>query len=1020
MVGQVQSRQIRQKYGVYFDLRDGEILGLVNRVLEGRSEALGDQSDTNLHPHGIKELVDTPAARMALAVVNLLNNQEAGRSQARDRLMGLRILYDEVINSASTALRRNTARVLMQVMKGIVRAHGNEEHQLKLAHDFRAAAQGTPRIVRRLLRRYDLPEMPEAWNQVAFDDHVYDMNTKGRKSPTHLVMDAWIRGLRSLTIVYDNCVDPNVAQEVLSAASIVGISVRIGIEFKVPFRGRFVKFLWIPRGFLSDQDFLDFLKSPKMARLIALGRDVVAFTRDMVLKELDLWNDAVRPGCARTYGVDIPPVSADDFLNYVGQGHANKERLAEFLYTMLQPRIDRIIEGLALKPESSLSEEERRRKGLLEALCSDVIQDEWLNESVHEELPRIVLPDDMESLPPLMALTPMGLMKELQSVTASYRVSLGTRSLGVQDVMELLWDCKGTISHLEIFSMRGWTEGSMTSIHEIGELQTALNSGQGPRLKQMIRQMIRDIREAGDEERAAKFEGILSNVPTLWERYRHVPLKSRVGTGSSNRTHSFGMGLVVADTLPRRTARFFKDPKAGYSLIPVCAPLEQRVIYREPESPGVWESFLRSLRRLPLCSKLGMEKRVEWSAPRERMRVCEKGNVANLDGPSNFRLAMEEKKSGRGPGPRYLNSRLTNILKVLAGFIPAFLSFLYTQDIWFLAWFGSLIWFSITGVRNVVQMVLAAKGLNRSSLIHWRSQVSINRLCDSLMYTGVSVFLLELTMRVLILQNTLHITAATNPVLVFACLSCLNGMYICCHNIYRGFPKSAAIGNLFRSILAIPLAAFYNAALWQLCLFLGVADPAFYLAPSAAVISKSASDTIAAVIEGFADSRNNRRKRNMDYKSKLRGIFDCYTHLELLFPKEDALARLARPGGLKGRGGAEALKLERSFIINALDMMYFWFYQPRAQEACRQMVRTLSSADRTVLALSQLVLLREREISQLMVDGLVGRDFARPLAFFLNKRKEYIKAMVHLCKPGRTVTMRTHKAVFGAAGQSPS
>jgi hypothetical protein len=26
-------------------------------------------------------------------------------------------------------------------------------------------------------------EMPEAWNQVSFDDHVHDANTKGRKSP---------------------------------------------------------------------------------------------------------------------------------------------------------------------------------------------------------------------------------------------------------------------------------------------------------------------------------------------------------------------------------------------------------------------------------------------------------------------------------------------------------------------------------------------------------------------------------------------------------------------------------------------------------------------------------------------------------------------------------------------------------------------------------------------------------------------------------------------------------------------
>ena len=35
----------------------------------------------------------------------------------------------------------------------------------------------------RELRRYHLLEMPEEWNQIAFDDHVHDANTKGRKTP---------------------------------------------------------------------------------------------------------------------------------------------------------------------------------------------------------------------------------------------------------------------------------------------------------------------------------------------------------------------------------------------------------------------------------------------------------------------------------------------------------------------------------------------------------------------------------------------------------------------------------------------------------------------------------------------------------------------------------------------------------------------------------------------------------------------------------------------------------------------
>ena len=88
-----------------------------------------------------------------------------------------------------------------------------------------------------------------------------------------------------------------------------------------------------------------------------------------------------------------------------------------------------------------------------------------------------------------------------------------------------------------------------------------------------------------------------------------------------------------------------------------------------------------------------------------------------------------------------------------------------------LAWGGTFIWFGITGVRNVVQMVLAAKGATRDTLLHWKDQVSVSRLCDSLMYTGISVLLLEVMVRVWLLDRTMGITVAQNPWTVFTVLN---------------------------------------------------------------------------------------------------------------------------------------------------------------------------------------------------------------------------------------------------------
>ena len=134
-------------------------------------------------------------------------------------------------------------------MKEIVRARGNEEEQLRLIHDFQKVAAGNPRIVRAFLSKFFLLEMPEEWNQKTMDDHVHDANTMGRKNPTYLVMDARVKGIRRLTVVYYNFVDPKVVYELYEAAHIMGISVRLGIKFKACFHDRYVEFLWTPKGF---------------------------------------------------------------------------------------------------------------------------------------------------------------------------------------------------------------------------------------------------------------------------------------------------------------------------------------------------------------------------------------------------------------------------------------------------------------------------------------------------------------------------------------------------------------------------------------------------------------------------------------------------------------------------------------------------------------------------------------------------------------------------------------------------
>ena len=93
----------------------------------------------------------------------------------------------------------------------------------------------------------------------------------------------------------------------------------------------------------------------------------------------------------------------------------------------------------------------------------------------------------------------------------------------------------------------------------------------------------------------------------------------------------------------------------------------------------------------------------------------------------------------------------------------------------------------------------------------------------------------------------------------------------------------------------------------------------------------------------------------------------------------------------------EARSLQVESIINALDLMYFWLYQPCAQQTLTSILRTMTREERVIVARSQGILSRVREVSQLFVDGLLGRNFARALSFYLDSYENYILTLNKRC-----------------------
>jgi hypothetical protein len=216
------------------------------------------------------------------------------------------------------------------------------------------------------------------------------------------------------------------------------------------------------------------------------------------------------------------------------------------------------------------------------------------------------------------------------------------------------------------------------------------------------------------------------------------------------------------------------------------------------------------------------------------------------------------------------------------------------------------------------------------------------------------------------------------------------------HNIFRGLSKGAVYGNFFRSVLSIPVAVALNASIGGILTMSGTVGVNDILQKWAAIISKAASDFVAGFIEGTADRYKNIRMRFREYKNKFRELMDIYAQLELLYPDVETFKILEYSSNLKGKANAEARDLEKIIMIHALDMLYFWMYQPRSRVALPQFLRILSEDEHHILVSSQFTLQRHREISQMFIDGIVGNNFPRPLSFYLSRYEEYLEQIKRL------------------------
>jgi len=1018
----------------FFDPQDYEFLAMISQTV-AKNTKHPSRLRPHLSPNGIIELAEPVELRMAASVLRLLDSLEQGK--ANDRIEALAALRDEVLFMAHTSLRINTGRVLIHLMKELVRARGDFETQLRLAHDFRQAATGQPTVVRRLLHRYHLLEMPEDWNQAVFDNHVHDANTKGRKNATHLIMDAWLKGIRSLTVIYYNYVSPEAARELLRAAEIMDISVRIGLLFHAPHRGHLVDLIWIPRGFANADEFLAFLSSPSISTLMNEGRAATRWLERRILSILEIWNYTERQRLAPMLGQEVQELNLREFINFVGSGQASLLHLAEFIHRKIFSLMEKQAhswQSVLLDPESSEEQKHNASAELekLDTFTTETILARLNDPQICPESAYLQHSCDATDCPELLNQPPAKLLARLNGLRSGCRVTLNLAKLSAEDVLDLLWDCQGRITHLELFNLKDWQNGDLEPIKQINDLQRAINDGSVPRLKQLILSMLQEASPsstlqdqdamednipfpfmARESARTRKLRIILQNIPVLCGYYQTAKLRATLGTDSTSRPGPrYGMGLAYPETLPRRARRELDDPRrSAHLLLPLRTELLEQVTYTSHMPGEELSPFISFVRRLPGLRHFAQRQQTEWIPVSENTMVCNEGHCSIATGDDSVQgnivtLGGTDKTSSNGFRQKkkenvsfteklhYLNSNLTNGLRFFIGFIPAFLTFQMTQS-GSMAWLGALLWFLISAVRNIVQSVLGNGGLHRSSLLHWKSYVVWSSVYVSLMFNGLSVVLLEWLLRIRLLDQEFGMDILNAPVITYAALGVAFGLFKMFTHVLRGFSVRSLLVDALCTLLSLPLMfAFHHILLYGAEM---MGHEATLLVPFTVFVVKLASDTAVGIADGMADRERNLRLRMNDYHARLNSALALYSRLEAMFPENNVLNMLDHPAALLDKLEQRDPQFRLALIINALDLMYFWFYQPRANYALKRHLRRFSPGERIVLLRMQGVLRLEKQISQLLVHGLLGDSFASPLSFYVTNCENYLRQMNETC-----------------------
>ncbi|MEW6548225.1 MAG: hypothetical protein AB1407_02060 [Spirochaetota bacterium] len=326
------------------------------------------------HPLGVNRWFKKRRMSIAESYITVVTELESCHSQSR--LEALKALAAVALNPKSLSMPLNTARVQLALIKEAVKHRHDKRRQLELLADFSLSTAAQRQVITRLCDELNIVELPEAGLRLSdfsygWDCHVHDSTTYGRKNPTQLVIDAFIKGISRLTIAYGSASDREKMGEALEAGRLLGVGVRIALEFSAYFQDRRFHYLaalpdlpdaqaleaYLSRHEASLAEFFQGLEKNREFRTQAIGALIDAFNSAHL--------ESLNEGYPDQPMYRLGALDLDGLAKAFPTVSVNRSHLAEYLYAQYLPilrnrqRMLKVLraEARSLKAEGKLDDD---------------------------------------------------------------------------------------------------------------------------------------------------------------------------------------------------------------------------------------------------------------------------------------------------------------------------------------------------------------------------------------------------------------------------------------------------------------------------------------------------------------------------------------------------------------------------------------------------------------------------------------------------------------------------------------